>query len=106
MSGRARYGRGGGRSRELDVRDLELQAGRFAARLHLSVADVVSFRAGEAPRLIEVKATKDGPYKNFSRAERAKLRLAAEISGGTPWLVWWPWGVKEPVWISESEWPT
>lgn len=38
--------------------------------------DLVALRAGERPRLIEVKSTRGGPYERFGPADRERLRLA------------------------------
>lgn len=71
----------------------------------LGDADLVALRVGSPSRLIEVKSTAGGPYERFGPAERARLRLAAEIAGAEAWLCWWPPRAK-PRWIAASEWPS
>jgi Holliday junction resolvase len=70
----------------------------------LGTVDLVALRDGYRPRLIEVKSTADGPYEHFRPADRAALRLAAEMAGADALLAWWPPRGKLR-WIPSSEWP-
>jgi Holliday junction resolvase len=76
----------------------------FRAPASLGVADVVALKAGERPRLIEVKSTAQGPYEHFGPADRAKLSLAGRMAGADVFLCWWPPRGKLQ-WIPESAWP-
>lgn len=76
----------------------------FRSPASLGAADVVALRAGFAPRLVEVKATADGPYKTFGPAARARLSALAKEAGGVALLAWWP--ANKPLrLITELEWP-
>lgn len=70
----------------------------------LGEADLVALKLNQRSRLIEVKATVDGPYKTFGPEDRQELSLAAKIAGAEAWLVWWPPGGTIH-WIPESAWP-
>jgi Holliday junction resolvase len=70
----------------------------------LGVADLIAMKKGREVRMIEVKATKAGPYAGFGPADRAELLAAAEQAGAQAWLVWWPRHGKEK-WIPPGEWP-
>lgn len=76
----------------------------FRAPGSLGVADVVAFKDGKRPRLIEVKGTAAGPYAGFLPADRERLAFAAKLGGCVAELCWWPKRGK-PRFISESEWP-
>jgi Holliday junction resolvase len=78
----------------------------FVARAagSLGDADLVALRAGSRSRLVEVKSTAGGPYERFGPADRARLRLAAQIAGADAWLAWWPPRGRLR-WLAESEWP-
>lgn len=67
-------------------------------------ADVIALKAGELPRLIEVKSTARGPFAGFGPAKREALISAAVKAGAIPWLVWWP-PHDGPHWIPVSNWP-
>lgn len=67
-------------------------------------ADVVALKAGERPRMIEVKSTAAGPYAHFGPTDRIELVEAALQAGATAELCWWP-PRKQPRWIPASEWP-
>jgi Holliday junction resolvase len=71
----------------------------------LGEADLVALKAGETPRLIEVKSDRAGPYANFRPRDRDGLRLAARLAGADAWLCWWP-PRAQMHWIPEKEWPT
>ena len=70
----------------------------------LGVCDLVAFKAGKQPRLIEIKSTAGGPYERFSPKDRADLIFAAFLAGAAAELVWWPPRGKMRV-IPSSEWP-
>jgi Holliday junction resolvase len=55
--------------------------------------------------LIEVKATKAGPFAGFGPKDRADLLRVAERAGGQPMLCWWPYDGKGPRWIGPHRWP-
>lgn len=76
----------------------------FRAPASLGVADVIAMRAGNRPRLIEVKSTAQGPYEHFGPADRAKLAAAAELAGADAYLAWWP-PRGQLRWIPATEWP-
>ena len=95
-----------GRNRELQVRDRLRAEGWVIFRCHLSVADLVALKAGETPRMIEVKSTSTrGPWNDFGPAARQALCDAAEQAGAEAWLVHWPLH-GECRWIPADEWPT
>lgn len=79
--------------------------GWFAVRVSNSKgpADVVAIRAGHI-RLIEVKATKSGPFSGFGPADRARLKAAARVAGGSGWLFWSPVPTKIEE-FAEADWP-
>lgn len=62
----------------------------FRAPASLGVADVVAMRAGEKPKLVEVKSTHRGPFHSFGPAARYALIEAAEKAGAEALLAWWP----------------
>lgn len=95
-----------GIQRERAVRDhfRDLDWIAFRAPASLGVADVVALRAGDRPRLIEVKSTSRGPWEHFGPAERERLSLAAELAGADPYLAWWPPRGRLHL-IPRSEWP-
>lgn len=68
------------------------------------VADVVALKKGMRPRLIEVKATKAGPFAGFQPARRQRLIEVAEEADVDPLLCW-----KEPYkglrYLPVSAWP-
>ncbi len=69
-------------------------------------ADIVALRDGKTPRMIQLKANKDGgPYKNFGPAERAQLVEAAKIAGAQAFLVYWP-ARAHPQFIPADAFPT
>ena len=71
----------------------------------IGVADVLALKCGERPRMVQVKANKDGgPYMNFRPTERAELRAVAERAGAVAELCWWP-PRGECRWYDESIWP-
>lgn len=99
-------GRSRGTQRERAVRD-ELRNDdwlAFRAPASLGVADVVAMKDGKKPMLVEVKSTHRGPYHGFSPADRARLRLAAQLAGADAYLAWWP-PHGQLHWIHSNEWP-
>lgn len=56
----------------------------------LGAADVIALRAGDLPRLIQVKANIGSAFMNFRPEERAELRRIAEVAGGIAELWHWP----------------
>lgn len=96
-----------GYAKERRLRVLLEEEGWWTARAagSLGDADVLALKAGERPRMYEVKANKDGgPYMNFRKADREELRLAAEKAGADAILAYWParGGLR---FIPASEWP-
>lgn len=98
---------GRGAQRERAVRDLLAEQGWLVVRAagSLGCADLLALRAGERPRLVEVKSTAGGPFEHFGPAARARLAAAAEQAGADALLAHWP-PRGELRWISEQEWPS
>lgn len=96
-----------GHQRERDLVNWLRDHDWFAMRApaSLGVADVVALKAGERPRLIEVKSTAQGPYEHFRPKDRADLRFAAKLAGADAVLCWHP-PRGERRFIPASEWPT
>jgi Holliday junction resolvase len=96
-----------GHDRERAVKAILEGEDWFVARAagSLGDADLVALRAGSRSRLVEVKSTAGGPYERFGPADRARLRLAAQIAGADAWLAWWPPRGRLR-WIDASEWPS
>lgn len=96
-----------GTQRDRKVRDLLAADDWFAvcARGSHGCADVLAIKEGKRPRVIQVKSTAQGPYERFGPKDRAELSFAAKLGGAQAWLAWWPPRVRQPVWISESDWP-
>lgn len=67
--------------------------------------DLVVGKAGYGTILIEVKATKAGPYAGFPPAEREALLAKAHKAGWEAMLVWWPYDRQGPRFIPPSSWP-
>ena len=95
-----------GTRRERQVRDYLADRDwlAFRAPASLGVADVVALRAGSRPRLIECKATAQGPYEHFGPAARERLRAAAALAGADAFLAWWPSRGSLRM-IPAEEWP-
>lgn len=95
-----------GIQRERDLVNWLRENDYFAMRAPASigVADVIALKAGQRPRMIEVKSTSRGPYAGFPPADRADLLFAADLAGAEPWLVWWP-KRSDPVWLAPDSWP-
>lgn len=99
-------GRRRGTQRELAVRDYLRDRDwlAFRAPASLGVADIIALKDGYRARLIEVKSTAAGPYEHFGPADRARLRLAAQLAGADAILAWWP-SRGSLHWIGSHEWP-
>ena len=95
-----------GHDRERAVRRELEKDGWWTARAagSLGDADVVALRRDQAPMLVEVKSTADGPYKTFGPADRTALLEAADRAGAVAYLAWWPPRGRLQ-WIPSSEWP-
>lgn len=67
----------------------------------LGFADLIALKAGEKPRMIEVKGTAAGPYAGFLPAHRKALSEVARLAGAVAELAYWP-ARKELRWIQEQ----
>lgn len=76
----------------------------FRAPASLGVCDLIALKAGETPRMVEVKANDGSPFMNFRWKDRADLLEAAGVAGAEAWLVHWP-ARRDPTWIAASAWP-
>jgi len=95
-----------GPQRERAVRDWLLERDWVVVRAagSLGEVDLVALKAGQRPRLIEVKSTAQGPYERFGPSDRADLNLRALWADADAFLAWWPpRGTLR--WIHSSEWP-
>ena len=96
-----------GHARERQVRKVLEQRGWWVSRAagSLGDADIIALKAGERPRLCEIKANKDGgPFKNFQPADRSELLRASEKAGADALLVYWP-AHKPMRLIPSKDWP-
>ena len=95
-----------GTTRERQVRHQLEHDGWLVIRAagSLGICDLVALKAGESPRLVEVKSDVRSPFNNFLPARRRELAQAAERAGGEAWLCWWP-PRKTPQWIAADAWP-
>lgn len=102
MTGSAR-----GPQRERAVRDWLTSRDWVVVRAagSLGVVDLVALKAGQRPRLVEVKSTAGGPYERFGPVDRADLSLRALWADADAYLAWWP-PRSHLHWIHETEWPT
>jgi hypothetical protein len=66
--------------------------------------DVIALKAGEIPRFIQVKGTKE-PFSGFSPFERYDLLAEAQKAGARAELAWWPAYASGPEYISPEDWP-
>jgi Holliday junction resolvase len=66
--------------------------------------DLIALKAGERPRLIEVKSTSGGPWERFGPSERSALLEAAYLGGADAYLAWWP-PRSELCLYHHSKWP-
>lgn len=93
-----------GRARERAVAEHERALGWVVLKgTSFGVCDLIALKAGERPRLIEVKGVRR-PYDEFEPEARAKLSAAAEQAGADAFLAHWPAGGQLRM-IPESEWP-
>lgn len=67
-------------------------------------ADVIAFREGHKPLLIQLKSGKGSPFSGFPPAARAELSAEARKAGGTAVLVFWQ-PRKPKQWFFEEVWP-
>lgn len=93
--------------RERQVRRLLEAEGWWVGRAagSLGDADLIALKAGETPRLLEIKANEGSPWKSFTPECRMQIRLAARRSGAIAELVHWP-SRSQPRFIPESDWPS
>jgi hypothetical protein len=96
--------RGRGRARELAVRDEVRRSGWVCHRLHEGPADLVAFKAGERPMLIQVKSTAGGPFEHFRPADRDDLMHEAIMAGADAVLAFWP-PRGRLTWYASDQWP-
>jgi Holliday junction resolvase len=95
-----------GRQRERQVAEKLRSEGWVVLKgTSYGVCDLAAMRAGDKPMLIEVKATTDGPYKNFSPAEREVMELEADRAGARAVLAWWA-PRRQLKLIPSVEWPS
>lgn len=95
-----------GTRRENQVRDLLAAEGWVVMRAPASIgaADLIALKAGELPRLVQVKANTGNPYKTFGPKERRELMDVAEQAGGIAELCHWPpHGACN--WLGSAVWP-
>jgi hypothetical protein len=73
----------------------------------LGPADLLAMRAGDKPRLVQVKSggLKRGPWADFRRGERAILRAMAAKAGADAVYYFWPNGIGQPRVFWPHEWP-
>jgi hypothetical protein len=93
-----------GRGRELDVMRFYRATGHVAYRLAWGNADVVAFKAGERPKLVQVKSTAGGAFERFGPRDRALLLIEAAQADAHALLAWWPPHGKLTLIPSEA-WP-
>lgn len=95
-----------GHDRERAVRKRLEEEGWWVTRAagSLGDADIVALRAGQKPRLIEVKSTAAGPFHSFGPSDRSELVLAALKAGAKAELAYWP-PYGELRFIPPSDWP-
>lgn len=68
--------------------------------------DLIALKAGEVPRLVQVKGNRSGgAFMNFRPEERAELLREALAAGAEAWLAYAPPDRKPTRWIPPSEWP-
>lgn len=94
-----------GHAAERRVMHILQEEGWFACRPRWAGVDVVALKAGQVPRMIEVKSNRSGgPFSNFRREDRNLLLLAADNAGAEAWLVYCE--PKQPIrWIPSEKWP-
>lgn len=96
-----------GRQAEWDLLAYLRQRGWVALRSAGSrgAVDIAAFKAGERPRLIQLKFGKGNLYKGFPPADRARLAADARRAGARAQLCRWYAAAEEPVFIEEADWP-
>lgn len=78
----------------------------MASRRHVpGPGDLLVAGLGTVVRLVEVKATADGPYKAFGPGDRRAMLDLAERHGFVAELAWWARGADKHQIIPASEWP-
>jgi Holliday junction resolvase len=93
-----------GLNRERRLRQILAEDGWVVVRGSKGVVDLVLLKAGDLPRLVQVKSTAQGPYERFGPDERAELVALAEAAGGAAFLIWWP-PKRGWKWIASTEFP-
>lgn len=71
----------------------------------LGPCDLIALKAGERPRVFEVKCNSGSPYMNFRAADRKRLVEVAAKAGAGAELVFWGPRVREPKFIPAEAWP-
>jgi Holliday junction resolvase len=96
-----------GTQRERAVRDKLREDGYVVYRpgASLGCADLVALKAGEPPKLVQVKTGTRNPYDHFRPDERAALVAEAEKAGAVALLAWWPLRGRLS-YIDSSAWPS
>lgn len=105
--GRRQRGKAAGTYVEKKVVNKYKSEGWISFRVNVSIRtyDIVSLKAGNKPRLIEVKSNVDGgPYKSFGPAKRKALKAAAKQAGAEAILAYWP-PQSNLIEIPSSLWP-
>jgi Holliday junction resolvase len=67
-------------------------------------ADLIALRAGQTPRLIQVKGSARSAFNDFPPDERRALIEQAFRAGAEAWLVWWP-PRGDCRWLPPDAWP-
>jgi Holliday junction resolvase len=90
------------------VRLLQAQGYLVASLRHYGCpGDLLALRGGDKPLIVEVKGTRDFPwkdYKGFGRPRRQELIDVGERHHAEVLLCWWP-PYYGPFWIESEEWP-
>lgn len=97
-----------GNQKELRTAELLAADGWLvASRRHVGGAgDLLAIKDGERPRLIEVKATAQVPWRStFGPLKRAELRDCAVAHGAVAEIAWWRPRSRAPEFIDEASWP-
>lgn len=84
---------------------LRNQGWLVASRRRLGGAgDILAFKPGHLPRLVEVKAGPT-PYANFPPADREAMKATAENFKLDALLAWCPAPSKPIAWRTVEDWP-
>jgi hypothetical protein len=97
-----------GNAKELRTAELLAADGWLVgSRRHIGGAgDLLAVKRGERPRLIEVKATAEVPWRStFGPLKRAELRDCAAAHGAVAEIAWWRPRARQPEWLDEAVWP-